>query len=283
MLRGSQKAASGERKGLDSVPDVLDKIVETKRRELEAQRSAVPQADVMGAADDAAPARDFFAAVTRPGEINLIAEIKKASPSAGVILERFDPPAIARTYHEAGASALSVLTDRTYFQGRLEHVTGVRAACPLPVLRKDFTLEAYHVYQARAAGADAILLIAEVLSADRVVELADLADELGMTALIEAHDPELLLRVAARVDDIRGPVLLGINNRNLALQQTNIETTIRLAPRVKGVAPLVSESGIRTREDVLAVQQAGAAAMLVGESILRAPDIGLQVRRLLGV
>ena len=261
----------------------MDKIVETKRQELEAERAAVSQADLIESARAAPPTRGFLTAVARPGKISLIAEIKKASPSAGVILERFDPRSIARVYHEAGASAVSVLTDWTHFQGRLDYVSQVREACPLPVLRKDFTLDAYHVYQARAAGADAILLIAEVLPADRIIELADLAGEMGMTALIEAHDPDLLLDVAAIVPRVRGPVLLGINNRNLSAQRTDIATTTRLAPRVKDVAPLVSESGIQTREDVLAVQWAGAAAILVGESILRAPDMALQIRRLLGV
>jgi len=264
------------------VTSVLDKIVETKRRELESQQAAVAQADLAKAAAAAPPPRDFLAAVTGANEIALIAEVKKASPSAGVILETFDPRSIARAYHQAGASAVSVLTDEAYFQGRLEHVAQVREACPLPVLRKDFTLDAYHVYQARAAGADAVLLIAEVLPADRIVELATLAGELGMTALIETHDPDLLPSVVACVRRIAGPVLVGINNRNLAIQRTDIGTTLRLAPQVKGVAPLVSESGIKTRADVLAVRQAGVAAILVGESILRAPDITAHVRHLLG-
>ncbi len=265
------------------MPSVLDKIVETKRRELEAQRAAVPEAELTKAARAAPPPRDFFGAVVRAGEISLIAEIKKASPSAGIIVDRFDPAAIARTYHEAGASALSVLTDWTYFQGRLEHLVQARAACPVPVLRKDFTLDAYHVYEARAAGADAVLLIAEVLPLDRIVELADLTGDLGMTALIEAHDPDLLLKVAKRIPEIRGRGLLGINNRDLAQQKTDLNTTLRLAPRVKNVAPLVSESGIKTRADVLAVQQAGVAAVLVGESILRAPDMAWHIRHLLAL
>ncbi|MCK4659583.1 MAG: indole-3-glycerol phosphate synthase TrpC [Phycisphaerae bacterium] len=265
------------------MPSVLDKIVETKRRELESQRAILPQADLAGAARDASPPRDFFNAVTRPGDIRLIAEIKKASPSAGVIVEQFDPPSIAHAYYHAGASALSVLTDQTHFQGRLEYVSQVRKVCPLPVLRKDFTLDEYHVYQARAAGADAVLLIAEVLPPSRIDELAGLAGELGMTALIETHDPDLLLSVAERVKRLRGPVLLGINNRNLAIQQTDIRTTVRLAPLVKGVVPVVSESGIKTRADVLAVRKAGVAAILVGESILRARDMGAHIAHLLGV
>ena len=264
------------------MPSVLDKIVETKRRELEAERAAVPLDDLIRAAEVADPPRDFHAAVVRAGEISLIAELKRASPSAGVIVENFDPERIARVYHQAGASALSVLTDRTYFHGCLEYVARVRDVCSLPVLRKDFTLDAYHVYQARAAAADAVLLIAEVLSGERIVELANLAGELGMTALVEAHDPELLVDVAALVGRMGGPVLLGINNRDLALQRTDVTTTVRLAPRVRKIAPLVSESGIKTREDVRAVQHAGAAAILVGESLLGVPDTAAKVRELLG-
>ena len=261
---------------------VLDKIVETKRRELHAQRAAVPQADLVRAVQDAPPPRDFFTAVAGADEIALIAEMKEASPSAGVIVDDYDPSAIARVYHQAGASAVSVLTDETYFHGRLEHVAQVRRACPLPVLRKDFTLDEYHVFQSRSVGADAVLLIAEVLPPDRLVELAQLAGELGMTALIETHDADLLPSVVACVRRIDGPVLLGINNRDLALQKTDIGTTVRLAPQVKGVAPLVSESGIKTRADVLAVRQAGAAAILVGESILRTPDVAAHIGFLLG-
>ncbi|MCP4589688.1 MAG: indole-3-glycerol phosphate synthase TrpC [bacterium] len=264
------------------MPSVLDQIVETKRRELESQRSVLPEEELARSARAAPPPRDFFAAVTQPHRISLIAEMKQASPSAGVILERYDPQDLARRYHAAGAAALSVLTDETWFGGRLEHVEQVRTVCPLPVLRKDFTLDPYHVYQARSAGADAVLLIAEVLALEDLEKLAGLAGELGMTTLIEAHSPELLLAVAGHVGRLGGRVLLGINNRNLAIQQTDINTTIELAPRVSGVAPLVSESGIRTRDDVLAVQHAGAAAILVGESILRADNIESKIRHLLG-
>ena len=264
------------------MPGALDEIVETKRRELEARRAVAPEAEVLRLARDAPPPRDFFGAVVRRDEISLIAEIKRASPSAGLIIEEFDPQEIARTYYEAGASAVSVLTDRTYFQGRLEHVADVHGASPLPVLRKDFTLEPYHVYEARAAGADAVLLIAEVLPPKRIIELADLAADLGMTALIEAHGAELLGQTAECVPSIGGPVLLGINNRDLAAQTTDVGTTVSLASQVKDIAPVVSESGISTREDVLAVRRAGVTAMLVGESILRAPDMASHIRRLLG-
>lgn len=268
------------------MPSVLDKIVETKRRELEALRKAVPEAEMRARARAAAPPRDFYGAVMQaargPAGIAVIAEMKKASPSAGVIVPHYDPASIARVYDAAGAAAVSVLTDETYFQGKLEHVAIVKGACARPVLRKDFTLERYHVCQARAAGADAVLLIAEVLPPDALVDLASLAGELGMTTLIEAHDPTLVLGLAAVIPRIRGPVLLGINNRNLALQKTDLATTLQLAPRVKDVAPVVSESGIQTRADVLAIQAAGASAMLVGESILRAPDPAAQIRHLLG-
>lgn len=262
---------------------LLDEILRSKRRELEARRAAVPEAEVAASARGAPPARDFLSAVTREDGIGLIAEIKRASPSAGVIVRDFDPAAIARTYHQAGASAVSVLTDWEHFQGRLEHVAEVRRACPLPILRKDFTLAPYHVYEARAAGADAVLLIAEVLKPDQIVELADLAGDLGLTTLIEGHEGELLRQVAALVHGLGGPVLLGVNNRDLASQTIDLNTTLRLAPQLKDSAPIVSESGIRTREDVLAVQRAGATAILVGESILRAPDMASHIRGLLGI
>ncbi len=265
---------------------ILDRIVETKRREVAAARQAVPPAEMAAAARAADPPRDFFAALSAPAPrgVHLIAEIKKASPTAGVIRKAFDPIAIAHIYHRAGASALSVLTDQTYFQGSLAHLGQVRQAVPLPVLRKDFIIDEYQVHEARRGGADAVLLIAEVLDDGLLAELADLTDALGMTALIEVHD-------AARLDGVLSAVsfapparrLLGINNRDLTTQKTDLGTTARLAARLPCRPLLVSESGLHSRADVERVVQAGANAVLVGESLLRAADPAAKIRELIDV
>jgi len=208
----------------------------------------------------------------------LIAEVKKASPSKGLIRADFDPVQIAKTYEAAGASAISVLTDEKYFQGRLEYLTAVHDAVSLPTLRKDFIIDAYQVYESRAAKADAILLIVAALDAGRLRDLMALATELGMASLVEAHSSEELdiaLEVAARI--------IGINNRNLQTFETKLETTLELASRVPGDRVLVSESGIFTRSDVERLMAVGVDAILVGESLMREPDPGMKVRELLGV
>lgn len=264
---------------------ILDRIVEAKRREVAAARAAVPLERVVAAAREADPPRDFCGALSVPAPhgFHLIAEVKKASPSAGVIRADFDPVAIARIYHEAGASALSVLTDETYFQGCLEHLVQVRRAVPLPVLRKDFTIDEYQIYEARRHGADAVLLIAEMLDVDNICRWADLAAELGMSALIEVHGPECLDAVIEAVDFGAPPRhLLGINNRDLTAQQTDVAHTAGLAARLTRGVPLVSESGIKTRADVEQVVRAGVSAILVGESLLRADDPARKIRELFG-
>jgi indole-3-glycerol phosphate synthase len=200
-----------------------------------------------------------------------------------VIRPDFDPAAIARLYHQAGASAVSVLTDTTYFQGSLEHLTQVRHAVPLPVLRKDFMIDEYQIHEARCHGADAVLLIAEVLGTGTICRFADLVADLGMTSLIEVHSSQCLDDVLQAVDfDPATRRLLGINNRDLATQQTDVAHTERLAARIPRYLPFVSESGIRTRADVERVACAGARAILVGESLLRAADPANKIRELLG-
>ncbi len=268
------------------MPTILDKIVRTKRKELADAKRNVPLEQVRSAARDAALPRDFHGAMDAPAPhgVHLIAELKRRSPSAGMIRPDFDPVAVARLYAEAGASALSVLTDRTYFDGRIEHVAQIKQAVPLPVLRKDFTLDEYQVYESRACGADAVLLITEVLGVEAVARLADLAGELGLTALIEVHRPDLLTDLVRAVDfDPRNRRLLGINNRDLALQKTDPGTTGRLAAMLDDKPLLVSESGIAGREDVEQVTAAGADAILVGETLLRADDVAGKVRQLLGI
>ncbi len=264
---------------------ILDRIVETKRKELEVARSRRPVGVLRAIIERSGPPRDFRAAVSvaSPHGIHLIAEIKKASPSAGLIVADFDPVRIARTYFDHGASALSVLTDETYFQGRLEFVRQVREAVPLPVLRKDFLIDEYQVYESRAASADAVLLIAEALRADRIAEMTSLAHELGLAVLVEVHTEQKLSGVLdALGPPEKGRYLLGINNRDLATQRSDVSTVRRLAARLPEGMPFVAESGIATRDDVLEARSAGASAVLVGESLLRADDIGARIDELLG-
>lgn len=264
---------------------ILDRIVHTKRVEVAEARQRRPLAEVRANLAQIDPPRDFLQALTAPPArgIHLIAEIKKASPSAGVIVEDFDAVEIAQSYHRHGAAAISVLTDETYFQGRLEYIDAVRQAVPLPVLRKDFIIDEYQVYEAREAGADAVLLIAEVLGAGKIGDLMAVAGSLGMTALVEVHSEKTLHAVIDAVGPPRADAyILGINNRDLAVQKVDLATTTRLAKLLPRGAPFISESGISTREDVLEVQRAGARAMLIGESLLRAANIPAQIDNLLG-
>jgi indole-3-glycerol phosphate synthase len=268
-----------------NVPNILDQILETKRAEVEVARRERPLKDVQAAANGAEPPRDFYAAIAaKPSRsVHLITEIKRRSPSAGLIRPDFDPARIARSYLAAGASALSVLTDVTYFDGRLEYIAAAKAAVPLPVLRKDFIVDAYQIYEARAAGADAVLLIGEALEPPRLRELRDLAASLGMTTLVEVHD-EATLRALLPVVESGGRTrtLLGINNRNLKIQQIDLGTTVALARLAPPGTLIVSESGVKTHQDVLRMVQAGARALLVGETLMRSPDIAAAVSELLG-
>jgi indole-3-glycerol phosphate synthase len=256
---------------------VLDKIVATKRREIAACRERTPEATLERRVAHAPPVRDFFAALAQPGPIRLIAEVKKASPSAGVIRADFDPVAIAKTYERHGAACVSVLTDEQYFQGSLDYLTAIRGAIALPVLRKDFILERYQLLEARAAGADAVLLIAECLDDCQLRSLHNAAIELGMTPLVELYEPENLPRVIAA-----GATLVGVNNRNLHSFAVRLEHTLRLRDAIPDECVLVSESGIKTHADVERLEAAGVDAILVGESLMREADIGLAVDRLLG-
>ena len=256
---------------------ILDEIVASKRDEVAAERRRRPLEELREQAALAPPVRDFRGALAGPGPIRLIAEIKKASPSAQVIRADFDPVAIARIYQEHGARCLSVLTDTPYFQGNLTDLASVRAAVAIPLLRKDFLIDDYQVVEARSAGADAVLLIAEILDDATLARLLEQARSLGMAALVELHDAANLPRVLAS-----GADLVGINNRDLRHFVTDIEHTLRLRDQVPPEVVLVSESGISTRRDVERLEAAGVSAILVGESLMRAPDIGLAVDRLLG-
>jgi indole-3-glycerol phosphate synthase len=260
------------------MPTILDKIVVHKRAEILRTRRHVPEEDLEAGLARCAPARDFRGALDRADSVQVIAEVKKASPSAGVLREDFAPVAIAQTYEEHGAACISVLTDRKYFQGELAYLAAIRGAVALPVLRKDFILERYQLLQARIAGADAVLLIAEILPGRALPRLLQEAADLGLQALVELYDEENLARV---LDS--GARLIGVNNRNLHDFVTRLEHTLDLAPRVPGHCCLVSESGIRTREDVLRLGAAGVKAVLVGETLMRAPDIGAKLDELRGV
>jgi indole-3-glycerol phosphate synthase len=262
-----------------AVPDsILDEIVASKHREVAAARLRMPLDEMEHQAAEAPPTRDFLAALSGPGPIRLIAEVKKASPSAKVIREDFEPISIARTYQDHGAACLSVLTDAPYFQGHLSYLARIRAAVALPLLRKDFIIDEYQVVEARLAGADAVLLIAEILDDARLVSLRERAQALGMAALVEFHDEANLPRV---LDS--GATLVGVNNRDLTRFVTDLDRTLRLRDAVPPHVTLVSESGIRCRRDVERLEAAGVSAVLVGEALMRSADIGLAVERILGL
>lgn len=265
--------------------NILQRIMQTKQQEVAQAKADRPLGQLRDQAGALPRCRNFFSAISSKPvrRVNLIAEVKKASPSAGIIREDFDPVAIARTYEQAGASALSVLTDEQYFQGRLEYLTQIKQAVSLPLLRKDFILDPYQVYQSRVAGADAILLIAACLQPSTLMDLVILATELSLTTLIEVHDADELMQVRSLVGFPQANyVLLGINNRDLKTFTTDLATTLRLAELVDDRSTLVSESGIHTGQDVQRLRAAGVRGILVGESLMRSDDIAGKIADLLG-
>ncbi len=253
---------------------VLDKILDHKVAEIAARKASVSAADVQARAAEASAPRDMRAAVRR-ATVALIAEVKHASPSKGVLIEDFDPVALGTAYAEHGAAAISVLTDEQFFQGHLDFLTAVRDAVEIPVLRKDFVIDPYQVYEGRAAGADAILLIVAALDDAPLADLYALITDLGMTALVEVHN-EAELERALRIE----PVLLGVNNRNLKTFEVDLATTTRLAKLLPESTTLVAESGVFTAEDVRLMGAVGARAVLVGESLVKSGDIAAKVREL---
>ena len=257
--------------------DILDQIVARKKREVAACRDRVPTAALEGRLSVAPAVRDFFGALAAPGPIKLIAEFKRKSPSAGEIRPGATIEEVVRGYRDAGASCLSILTDGPGFGGSLVDLETARIAVPLPVLRKEFVVDRYQVIEARAHGADAVLLIAECLDDCHLRSLYREILDLGMTPLVELHDPENLPRVL----DL-GATLVGINNRDLQSMTTDLDTVLRLREQVPDEVLLVAESGIKTRADVQRLEAAGIAAMLVGESLLKQPDPGKAAAALLG-
>lgn len=265
--------------------DILQRIVEVKRREVAEGRRARPLEVLRREAEASCTAADLrvrprgferaLRAKIARGAPAVIAEIKKASPSKGVIREHFDPLAIAASYERAGAACLSVLTDREFFQGAPEYLQGARAACALPVLRKDFIIDVWQVCEARAMGADCILLIVAALDDGPMAELEACARSLGMDVLVEVHDADELDRALR----LRTP-LVGINNRNLRTFETSLDTTINLLPRISPDKLVVTESGILSGDDVKKMRDADVHAFLVGEAFMRAPDPGAELARL---
>jgi indole-3-glycerol phosphate synthase len=260
--------------------DILKRILAAKTEELAHVRRRKPLSTMAAEARDAGPVRDFVAALRSKiaaGAPAVIAEIKKASPSKGLLRARFDPAAIAVSYERCGAACLSVLTDTQFFQGRLDDLSAARAACRLPVLRKDFTIDAYQVHEARAAGADCILLIAAALDLNAIRELEEVARESGLAVLVEVHDAAELERAL----ELKTP-LIGINNRNLRTFETHLETTLDLLERIPSDRLVVTESGILTADDVRRMRARRVDCFLVGEAFMRAEDPGAELERLFG-
>jgi indole-3-glycerol phosphate synthase len=256
--------------------DILEKIIATKRQELDAALQLAPMLAVKAAAESASKPRDFVGAIRAKitsGKSAVIAEIKKASPSKGVIRADFNPAEIAKSYEAGGAACLSVLTDVEYFQGSADYLKQARAACSLPVLRKDFMIDAYQVYEARAMGADCILLIAAAIDLAKMRELEEIAHNLGMAVLVEVHNGEELDLTL----QLKTP-LLGINNRNLRTFDVTLQTTLDLLPRIAKDKIIVTESGIFTSEDVALMRKNNVHTFLVGEAFMRQPDPGAALK-----
>jgi indole-3-glycerol phosphate synthase len=256
---------------------ILDQIIAYTKEELDDTKRRVPFSEVKAKAFDADPVRGFGKMLSEGGDIRLIAEVKKASPSKGVIREDFDPVEIAKTYTKSGASCLSVLTEKKYCQGKLEYLGEIRKAIGLPLLRKDFIIDEYQIFEARAAGADAMLLIAACLERQQIEDFLGIAKELALDVLVESHTYRELDKSL-----LAGASLVGINNRDLSSFTVSLQTTLDLLRDIPDDRTVVSESGIKTRDDVVKLQQAGVDAILVGESLMREKDIGKKMKELLG-
>ncbi len=256
---------------------ILDEIIANKKMELAETKRRTPLSDIRSKVSSAEPTRGFGKALSGTDDIRLIAEVKKASPSKGVIREDFDPVSIARIYEESGALCLSVLTEKKFFQGELEYLGRIRKVVKLPLLRKDFIIDEYQIHEARAAGADAILLIAACLEREQMADYLGIAQQLGLDVLVESHTYKELDKSLRA-----GAMLIGINNRDLTTFSVSLQTTLDLLKDIPDDRTVVSESGIKTRDDVVKLHQAGVDAILVGESLMREKDIGKKLKELLG-
>jgi len=265
--------------------NILDKIVADKRDEVRQRRAQTPLGQLKERVAGLAKCRNFYKAVAKPNQrgLNVIAEVKKASPSAGLIRPDFDPVAIAQTYERCGAEAISVLTDEKYFQGKLEYVAQVKQAVEVPVLRKDFIIDRWQIYEARAAGADAILLIADALEPGELMDLMIAATELTLTVLLEVHQADVLMGVRSMIGfPEKGYSVLGINNLDLTTMTVDINTTGRLKDLIDENVPVVAESGIKTRGDVEKLIGVGVQAVLIGQTLCEHPDIEEKFAELFG-
>ena len=266
--------------------NILDQIIADKRLQVERSRSQKSLEQLKEQVCSMPRCRNFYKAVTKPNVrgVNVIAEIKKASPSAGIIREDFDPVAIAQTYEKCGADAISVLTDEKYFQGRLEYIEQISRAVNLPILRKDFILDIWQVYESRAAGADAILLIAEALKPGELMDMMIAAAELTLTVLLEVHQADTLLKVRSLIGfPKKGYSVLGINNRDLSTMEVDLNTTSRLSGLLDNKSELVAESGIKSRADVEKLIAIGVRAVLVGQVLCESADIEGKFAELFGL
>ena len=265
--------------------NLLDKIIADKRAEVLSRQSQISLDELKRQVGSMPRCRNFYKAVTKPNRrgINVIAEVKKASPSAGLIRKDFDPVTIAQTYEKCGADAISVLTDEKYFQGNLEYVSQIQQEVDLPVMRKDFIIDLWQVYETRVAGADAILLIAEALKPSNLMDLMIAAAELTLTVLLEVHQADSLLEVRSMIGfPKKGYSVLGINNRDLTTMQVDLNTTGRLAGLLDNRDELVAESGIKTRADVEKLMSVGVKAVLVGQTLCEHPDVEEKFTELFG-
>jgi indole-3-glycerol phosphate synthase len=255
---------------------ILERIVEAKRKEVAALKDITPLVQLEDALRNLLPVRNFKGAISNV-RCSIIAEVKRSSPSKGRIREEFDPVQIATIYQDNGAHAISVLTDEAFFEGKGQYLSGIKKSINLPLLRKDFVIDAYQIYETRFLGGDALLLIASLLEEGQLQEYMDLSTTLGLAPLVEVHTREELDKALAA-----GAEIIGINNRDLTTFATDIETTLKLAPLIPSDRIVVTESGINTREDIEQLMEAGIHCFLIGEALMRADDIGEKLRELLG-
>jgi indole-3-glycerol phosphate synthase len=255
---------------------ILDTIVAHKKEEVKTQQKQLPLSELEQTLRDTPPTHDFKMAISTPGQINLIAEVKKASPSKGIIRKDFDPTAIAQAYQSSSVAAISVLTDERFFQGRLPYLTAIRETTSIPLLRKDFIIDEYQIYQSRAAGADTILLIAAILDLKTMQTFLNIAHNLDLDCLVEVHTESELKKILNT--DAR---IVGINNRDLRTFETNLGTTVQLRKLIPQDKVVVSESGIHSRQDVRMLQECGINAILVGEALMKSADINAKIKELM--